>query len=289
MGAFWGSVADMLVQQVPVGDNIFDVQLDGEEGDVPVLLLHGFPQSPHSYDAVTPRLHAAGLRTIVPAQRGYSAGARPLRLDDYSMPHLVSDIVGLLDALGVGWVHLVGHDWGAAVAWQVAARHPNRVSSLVVASVGHPVAFSQALKNDLEQREASSYMKLFGQADKAEDLLLADGGRRLRAMVATGGQTDAQVRACTDPLLERPALTAALNWYRAMRAEDYSDCPPVEVATTFLWSTGDTALRRSQAESTRRFVRGDYRFVELKDVTHWIPEQAAPELASEIVLRSSPW
>lgn len=279
----------MLLQRVPVGDNVFDVQMDGAADDDPVLLLHGFPQNPHCFDAVVPRLHAAGLRTIVPAQRGYSAGARPVGVDAYTMPHLVSDVVGLLDALDVGWVRLVGHDWGAAVAWQVAARHSNRVCSLVAASVGHPVAFSQALKADPQQRAASTYMRLFAQVGKAEDLLLADDGRRLRGMVATGGQTDAQVRACTDPLLDRATLTAALNWYRAMRPEDYQGCPPVEVPTTLVWSTGDTALGRTQAQSTGRYVRGDYRFVELADVTHWIPEQAAAELATEIVLRSSPW
>jgi pimeloyl-ACP methyl ester carboxylesterase len=80
-----------------------------------------------------------------------------------------------------------------------------------------------------------------------------------------------------------------LNWYRAMAAADYRDCPPVEVPTTFVWSTGDMALRRTQAEATRRYVLGDYRFVQLEGVTHWIPEQAAAELASEIALRSSPW
>ena len=279
----------MVAQRVTCGEMVFDVDLVGEPADPAVLLLHGFPQNPHCYDAVLPRLHAAGLRTIVPAQRGYSPGARPTGVQNYEMPQLVGDVVGLLDALGVGWVHLVGHDWGAAVAWQVAARHPHRVSSLVAASVGHPSAFAEALRTDPAQRESSRYMKLFAQPDKAEDLLLADGGARLRAMVATGGQSEEQVRAYTDPLLERPALTAALNWYRAMRAQDYRDCPPVEVATTFVWSSGDTALGRRQAETTGRYVRGDYRFVQLDEVTHWIPEQAAAELSTEIVLRSSPW
>lgn len=279
----------MAAQRVTVGDMVFDVDLGGEPADPAVLLLHGFPQNPRCYDAVVPRLHAAGLRTIVPAQRGYSPGARPAGVQHYAMSHLVGDVIGLLDALGVGWAHVVGHDWGAAVAWQVAARHPQRVSSLVAASVGHPTAFAAALRSDAEQQEASKYMTLFAQREKAEDLLLADGGARLRAMVATGGQSEEQVRACTDPLLERAALTAALNWYRAMAAADYRDCPPVEVPTTFVWSTGDMALRRIQAEATRRYVLGDYRFVQLEGVTHWIPEQAAAELATEIVLRSNPW
>lgn len=276
-------------QQVQLGDLTFDVAVDGPAGAPAVVLLHGFPQNHRCFDAVLPRLHGAGLRTVVPDQRGYSPGARPVGVEHYRMPLLVDDVVGLADALELPWFHLVGHDWGAAVAWQLASRRPDRVSSLVAASVGHPVAFAAALAEDPDQRERSAYMTLFREEGHAEDVLLADGAARLRAMVADGGQDEATLARSVEPLRDRAALTAALSWYRAMRGEDYRDCPPVEVPTTFLWSNGDHALGRAQAVGSGRWARSEYRFVELDGVSHWIPEQAPAELASEVVLRSSPW
>lgn len=272
----------MVVQQVRVGAGVLDVRLEGPGSGVPVVLLHGFPQDGSSFDAVVPRLHEAGLRTVVPDQRGYSPGARPEGVAAYAVGELVADAVGLLDALGIGWAHVVGHDWGAAVAWQLAARHPERVSSLVAASVGHPVAFSAAMATDLDQRERSAYIGLFTQEGKAEDVLLADDATRLRAMLGDGATL-------APALLQRDALTAALSWYRGMRGADYRDCPAVQVPTTFLWGSEDHALGRLQAATTGRHVHGEYRFVELAGVGHWIPEHAPAALATEVVLRSSPW
>lgn len=287
----------MTTQQVQVGPHTFDVAVEGPDGwssggsaSAPtVVLLHGFPQNHRCFDAVVPRLHAAGMRTVVPDQRGYSPGARPVGVEHYRVPELVSDVLGIADALGVGWFHLVGHDWGAAVAWQLAARHPDRVSSLVAASVGHPVAFAAALTSDADQQARSDYFGLFAQEGHAEDVLLADDAARLRAMVADGGQDATGIEASVGPLRDRGALTAALSWYRAMRGEDYRDVPAVEVPTTFLWSDADQALGRAQAVATGRYAWGEYRFVELAGVSHWIPEQAPVELAGEIALRSSPW
>ena len=108
-------------------------------------------------------------------------------------------------------------------------------------------------------------------------------------MVADGGQPDDVLDRSVDPLRDRAALTAALSWYRAMRGEDYRDVPAVEVPTTFLWSDGDHALGRAQAVGSSRYAWGEYRFVELAGVSHWIPEQAPAELAGEVALRSSPW
>lgn len=272
----------MAVQQVRVGAGVLDVRVDGPTDGAVVLLLHGFPQDGASFDAVVPRLHAAGLRTVVPDQRGYSPGFRPEGVAAYGVRELVADAVGVLDVLGIGWAHVVGHDWGSAVAWQLAARHPERVSSLVAVSVGHPVAFSAAMSDDADQRERSAYIGLFTQQGKAEDVLLADDAARLRAMMGAGATL-------APALLERAGLTAALSWYRGMRAADYRDCPAVQVPTTFVWGADDHALGRTQAEATGRHVHGEYRFVELAGVGHWIPEHAPAALATEVVLRSSPW
>ncbi|MQA95938.1 MAG: alpha/beta fold hydrolase [Streptosporangiales bacterium] len=281
-------------EAVQVGGMTFDVVFGGpdgapDDGATPVLLLHGFPQSASCWGTVSARLHAAGLRTIAPDQRGYSPGARPSAVEDYETPHLVGDVIGLLDALGLERVHLVGHDWGAAVAWHVAIRHPDRLATLTAVSVPHPAAFGRALREDADQQERSTYIQLFRQPGKAEELLLEDGARRLRAMygdAVPAGQIEEHVRLLSEP----GALTAALNWYRAMTAHRTSDVAgddAVRVPTTYVWSTDDMALGRTGAEECGRHVTGPYRFAVLEGVTHWVPEQAPEELAELIVERAA--
>ena len=265
---------------VAVGDLEFTVRVGGPENGPVVLLLHGFPSSGTCFDEIVPRLHESGLRTVVPDQRGYSPGARLPDVEDYRIEHLVSDAVGILDGLGINYALVVGHDWGAIVAWHLAGRHPGRLTGLVAVSVGHPSAIAGALSQSTDQRERSSYIPML--IDPAsEDRLLADDAAFLRGLLPDDS--------CA-PLLERAGLTGATNWYRANFSGDIAAnmaCAPVEVPTTMVWSDGDTALGREQAEASSRFVYADYRFCELPGVDHWIPQNAAPALASEIALRSA--
>src|SRR3712207_3232239 len=149
--------------RVDVGDLSFDVRADGPEDGRPVLLLHGFPETSLSWAAVTPRLTEAGLRTYAPDQLGYSPGARPLDVDAYALTNLVQVTADLMTALDVPVAHVVGHDWGANVAWGLAAWHPDRVRTLTAVSVPHPTAYTLAYRADPEQRERSSYIALFRQ------------------------------------------------------------------------------------------------------------------------------
>ncbi|GAC68961.1 alpha/beta fold hydrolase [Gordonia soli] len=265
---------------VTVGEHTFDVRIGGQAGAPWVVLLHGFPVNSSCYDEVVPRLHEAGLRTLVIDQRGYSAGARPTEVDQYTLDHLVADVIGVLDALQIHYALLVGHDWGGIVAWHLAGKHLGRFTGLVVASTGHPTAMQAALAAG-DQRERSSYILDF-LSEGAEDRLLADDAALLR----NAGVSAAEL----EPLKEPGALTAALNWYRANFAGDIKKnlaCPPIEVPTTLVWSNADAALGREQAELSSRYVYGDYRFCELDGVDHWIPQRAAAALASEISLRSA--
>jgi pimeloyl-ACP methyl ester carboxylesterase len=275
------------IQQVDVGDQTFDVRVDGPEGGRPVLLLHGFPQTSLSWAAVTPLLTKAGLRTYAPDQLGYSPGARPDEVQAYSTPSLTQVTADLLTALGVDRADVVGHDWGANVAWALAGWHPDRVRTLTAVSVPHPAAYRVAYRTDPEQKERSGYIRLFWQQGKAEEVLLADDGRRLRRMLSgSEGETGIPAEAIEQyvSVLSAPgALTAALNWYRAMSSSDRVG--PVGVPTTYVWSDGDVAIGRTAAEACANYVTGDYRFVELPGITHWIPEQAPDKLAAAILDR----
>ncbi|MGC4829671.1 alpha/beta fold hydrolase [Micromonospora arida] len=260
----------------------FEVTVGGPTDGVPVLLLHGFPQHSGEWDDVVPALHAGGLRTYALDQRGYSPGARPTAVADYRIPELVADVVAVLDALGLDAVHLVGHDWGAIMAWAVAAGHPERVHTLTAVSVPHPAAMAHALANDSQQKARSSYIALFRKPDKAEKVLLAFNATALRKML--GGVGDANRYA--DPMREPGALTAALNWYRAMSRADLAAVGPVAVPTTYVWSDRDIAIGRTAAEACAQNVTGDYRFVQLPGVSHWIPDAAPAPLAEAILARA---
>lgn len=265
------------------GDLTFDVRVGGPADGEPVVLLHGFPQNAGEWDGVSERLHAAGFRTFAPDQRGYSPGARPEAVEAYGIDHLVGDVLSLLDAYDLASAHVVGHDWGAIVAWHLAGRHPDRVRTLTALSVAHPRAFYAALKADPDQRKKSSYIYFFRRRWIAERVLLAFGARTLRGVFAGSGLSREGVDAYVRPLRRRGALTAGLNWYRAMSARDSKGAAPVRVPTTYVWSDGDTALGRAAAEACGTHVEGDYSFVELSGLTHWLPDQA-PERIAEIVL-----
>ncbi|MGZ4604905.1 MAG: alpha/beta fold hydrolase [Blastococcus sp.] len=274
------------LMQVDVGDLAFDVRVDGPADGPPILLLHGFPETSLSWAAVTPLLATAGLRIYAPDQLGYSPGARPDEVDAYSMPNLAQVTADLMTALDLPRAHVVGHDWGANVAWTLGAWHPDRVQTLTAVSVPHPAAYTAAYRADPEQKERSAYIRLFWQAGKAEEVLLADGARRLRRMLGTEAETGVPQEAVDEyvAVLSAPgALTAALNWYRAMSSGPRVD--PVGVPTTYVWSDGDVAIGRTAAEACGDFVTGDYRFVELHGLTHWIPEQAPGQLATAILAR----
>lgn len=172
-----------------------------------VVLLHGFPQDRHCWQAVARQLNEAGLRTLAPDQRGYSPGACPPAVSDYAMEHLVGDVVALLDAAHVQRAHLVGHDWGGGVAWALAATHPERVASLTVLSTPHPAAMGAAMLHGQVLR--SWYMGAF-QVPRLPERLLA---RQLPRALRGAGLPPAEVRRYADRFAEPERLRGPINWY----------------------------------------------------------------------------
>jgi pimeloyl-ACP methyl ester carboxylesterase len=265
--------------RVEVGAQVFDVLVEGRPDAPVVLLLHGFPQTAHCWRLVRPYLR--DYQVVAPDQRGYSPGARPPAVEDYRMPLLVGDALGLLDALGIDRAHVVGHDWGAAVAWQLGARHPSRVLTLTAVSVPHPRAFLEVLRTDDEQRRRSLYMRDFA-TPGYDRTLLADDALLLRSLFgpvpASVDVADMVARA-----REPGALAAWLRWYAAMRREDLADTPAVEVPTLHVWSDADAALGRAGAAGTAEWVTAPYRLEVLEGVSHWVPEEAADVLGPLLV------
>ena len=263
------------------GDMVFDVTDGGPPDGEPVLLLHGFPQDRTAWDRLSPVLHGAGLRTLAPDQRGYSPGARPRGRAHYRVREAVADAVALLDAAGLEGAHVVGHDWGGAVAWALAAWQPDRVRTLTTLSTPHPAAMSRSLVTSF-QALRSYYMGLFQLPVLPERALLAGHGALLRWALTRGGLPPAAVERYVTRMCEPGALSAALGWYRAIPWTAREPVGTVRVPTLHVWSTGDAFLGRVATEDTARFVDAPYRLEVLEDVPHWIPELAADRSAELI-------
>lgn len=275
---------DITMTPVTVGDLTFDVRMAGPADGEVVILLHGFPQTSYEWRNQISALGEAGFRAVAPNQRGYSAGARPATIQDYAVPRLVEDIVGLADAVGAERFHIVGHDWGAIIAWAVAVAAPARVISASPVSVPHPDAFARVLGDPTScQPEASSYFDVFVQPD-SEDNFVANDNAGLRGFFA-GIEEDA-VEDYVQVLGSKAALGAALNWYRANIADRQVSGPAmgvVRVPTMFTWSDGDTALCIDGAELTEEYVDAPYRFEVIEGVSHWIPDLATDQM-TELLL-----
>ncbi|MBX3314228.1 MAG: alpha/beta hydrolase [Actinobacteria bacterium] len=273
--------------RIPLGPFTFDAVVDGPPDGDPVLLLHGFPQSAACWRRVQPELAAAGYRVVAPDLRGYSPDARPPEAEAYRMEELVGDVLGFADHLGWSTFHLVGHDWGGALAWQVAGRHGDRLRTLAVVSTPHPAAFLQAKQGGAsadgdDQATKSKYMDDF-RSPGFEDLLMADDRALLRLMVLGAGMDEESAEASLARFTTKAEVVGALNWYRGAEPADASGMGPVTVPTLYLWSTNDIALGRTAAEATEGCVDGPYRFVVLDGVSHWVPEEAPDAVVRELL------
>jgi pimeloyl-ACP methyl ester carboxylesterase len=267
------------MEQYRRNDLTFDVLDTGPPDGPVVVLLHGFPQHNDSWTGVIDRLTAQGYRCLAPNQRGYSPGARPPRRRDYRIPELVADLGALIDASGARRVHLVGHDWGAAVAWAAAAEMPERLATVSPISVAHPAAF---LKSFITSRQglASWYMYFFQLPRIPEWLLTRRNGAVVAETLRRGGQTRAAAQRDAQAMREPGALTAAINWYRAMpMLNPRAINQKVSVPTLYVWSDNDIALLPKSAHDTARYVTGEYRFEILPGVSHWIPDEEPDKLA----------
>jgi pimeloyl-ACP methyl ester carboxylesterase len=270
--------------EIPVGPLTFDGLAAGPDGGDGVLLLHGFPQTSHSWLDQLDALGAAGYRAVAFDQRGYSPRARPAEEAAYRTPELTADVIGVADALGMERFHLVGHDWGGAVAWQVGGRHADRLRTLTVLSTPHPAAMRLALAGETggDQAQRSSYIPVFREPG-SQDRLLADDAQILRMIFLAAGMPAGREAPYLEALGTPEALGAALNWYRAADLSLVDGLGPITSPTLYVWSTEDPALGREAAEATARFVEGPYRFEVLDGVGHWIPE-LAPERLNDLLL-----
>jgi pimeloyl-ACP methyl ester carboxylesterase len=255
-----------------------DVEVAGEGR--PVVLIHGWPDTKRLWSKQVPALVDAGFQVISYDQRGYGASDKPENVDAYSIPFLAIDTTKILDHLGIERAHIVGHDWGAAVAWAVATFAPERVDHLVSLSVGHPSAFSNM---SMQQREKSWYMLLFQWAPQAEHWLTINDAANFRAF-APHPDFDAVYA----EYIGSGSLTPGLNYYRANVNVDALTGPPLELPsiqppTMGVWSSEDFALLEEQMAGSGKFCSGSWRYERIDGVNHWM-QWEAPDKVNALLL-----
>ncbi len=266
----------------------FAIDEAGSGPDI-ALCLHGFPESRWSWRHQLPALAAAGWHAVAPDLRGYGGTTRPLSRNAYRMDRLVEDVSALFDALGARRRLLIGHDWGAFIAWEAAIRRVRQLDGLVIMNVPHPAIFRDVLRRSPRQMARSWYV-LFFQLPLLPEALLAAGSARAIGRAFTAMAVDKS--AFPDEVLDhyranalRPgALTAMINYYRANFAAlaRRSDTPPIDIPTLMIWGEQDSALGLELTEGYGPYVR-DFTRQLLPGVSHWVQQEAPSQVNAALL------
>jgi pimeloyl-ACP methyl ester carboxylesterase len=272
---------------VDVGDVTLHTVVAGPDDGDPVVLLHGFPECWSGWREQIEPLADAGFRVIAPDQRGYNLSSKPSGVDAYGIDYLAGDVVGLLSAFGYDEAAVVGHDWGAAVAWWTALHHPDRLTRLVAMNVPHPTVFRRTLTRNPRQQLKSWYVLFFQLPALPERLARLDDWaiptRALRDSARPGTFSATDLERYRTAWSQPGAYTAMLNWYRAIvRERPEPRETQVRVPTRILWGAGDQFLEREMAEESLDFCDdGSLRYFEA--ATHWVQHEEADAVTAELV------
>jgi epoxide hydrolase 4 len=265
-------VAGVSFRRVALPDLSLHVAEAGPEAGPPVILLHGFPEFWYGWRRQIGPLSEAGFRVVVPDQRGYGLSDRPQGVAAYHLDRLAADVVALADACGFQRVRLVGHDWGGLVAWWTASHHPDRVERLAILNAPHPGIVGAYMRQHPGQWLRSLYVGLFQIPGLPERLLTADRGRALRRGLTSssrpGAFTAADLERYQESWLRPGAMTAMLNWYRALVRLPRAEAPRVRVPVLILWGRRDAALQAGLAQTSLAFC--DDGRLHWYEAGHWL-------------------
>lgn len=260
----------------------------GPKSGIPVLLLHGFPEFWYGFRKQIPVLAKAGCRVIVPDQRGYNMSDKPNGIKSYCVDTLMEDVTGLINALEYEKINLVGHDFGAMVAWMLGIKHPERLHRLGIINVPHPAVMRRFLLRDFEQMSRSLYA-LYFQLPWLPEMIMRVGNWRV---AASGMRRIGKPNAFTDEDIEKykeawsqpGAVTAMLNWYRAAARyrPEITDEMRVRIPTLILWGANDVALSRRMARPSLDYC-DEGNLIFFPDATHWVQHEEADEINRQLL------
>lgn len=257
-----------------------------EDGGL-VVLLHGFPEFSYGFHHQMEELAASGYRVVAPDQRGYHLSDKPEQIEDYTINKLSDDIAGLIEAFGETSAIVIGHDWGGAVAWHLAAAKPEYVKKLVAINIPHPAAMPRVfLKNPLQWLK-SSYMAFFQLPEVPEKLMAANDFESMKQAMKGTARPDAfteqELVQYKDAWSQPGALTGMLNWYRAIRKGSLMQMPkaPLRMPVRIIWGLGDQFLSPMLATESLKFCE-NAELVWVGEATHWVHHEQ-PEIVNRLI------
>jgi epoxide hydrolase 4 len=257
-----------------------------QDGPV-VILLHGFPEFWYGWHKQIRPLASAGFRVIAPDQRGYNTSSKPAGVSAYKVSHLTSDVIAIIDQLGQDRVHVVGHDWGALIAWSLALQQPHRLLHLAVLNVPHPAVLRRNIRKNPRQL-AKSWYALFFQIPWLPEYLISLNDfwlwKRLLILTSRPATFAAEDLTRYAEAWSYPrAVTAMLNWYRAAfrHPPKFADLE-VHTPTRILWGKSDIALLAEEAQESLEYcAKGELTY--FPAATHWLQHEE-PERVNELLI-----
>ena len=269
------------------GVRLHVVQAGPEEGPL-VILLHGYPEFWYGWRNQIDALAGRGFCLWIPDQRGYNLSDKPEGIHPYNLDETSADVAGLIDASGHDKVYLIGHDWGAAVAWWSAMKYRERLEKLVILNVPHPIVSARTIGRDRRQTLKSWYMFFFQIPWLPETLMRPNNWRALVQGMVKGSRpgafTDADIEEYRRAWSQPGAMTAMVNWYRAA-VKIRPKLPPnrrISTPTLIVWGAQDRFIIREAAQMSLEYC-DDARLEYIEDATHWVHLEE-PQRVNQLIL-----
>ncbi|WP_223643594.1 alpha/beta fold hydrolase [Planococcus sp. 4-30] len=263
------------------------VAVAGPEDGPLVVLLHGFPEFWFGWKNQIQPLAEKGYRVVAPDQRGYNLSDKPEGIDNYTVDHLRDDVIGIIEHFQQKTAIVIGHDWGGAVAWHLAATRPEYVEKLIVLNIPHPQAMPRVLKKNPLQWMKSSYIAFFQLPNLPEKALGMGEFKAMQQSIEQTSKPDTfskhEMEQYKAAWSQSDALTAMLNWYRAIRRGSFRQVPEtkIKVPVRIIWGMGDQFLSPMLAKESMSFCE-EVNLAFVGEATHWIQHEQ-PEIVNRLI------
>ncbi len=266
---------------VEIKDFTFTCRVGGMENDKgTIFLLHGFPETSRMWSDFIKVLENEGYRIIAPNQRGYSKGARPSKISDYTIDKLSQDIIDIANEFNINKFHLVGHDWGSAVGWYITSNFSDRIITWSALSVPHLDAFVYSMRNDSVQIKKSEYINYFNKRILPEIYFKIFSYKNLKNIWRKSSESE--IISYLEIFKQRRALKSALNWYRANFKDDESIIGDISTPTLIIYGINDMAIDVKSVDNSEKYLKGRYK-IEKLDSGHWLIQESFEEVSKSII------